>query len=375
MLAMLRRQSTSVIAIDRGRLSLRAVQLERTQERWRVHHWINLESEPSTASPPERDLSLDLRLAFGPGTFTGNQVAMLLSPPEIEYRLLDVPATVLNVPQDQLRGALQFELDRHLPWPTMECELAVWPGQPGAGGRVNAMVAAARNAHVQKHLDTLTAAELECQRADVVPSAMVQLCGDEIGESAADRLKTVWGILDIGFNTSRLYLIYEGAPVYARVVRGSGRELTETLAGALHVEFAIAEQYKRIYGLTPSERGFRSVVGGLARISEEALPGVLYSILRPVLEAMADELEKSFRFVLGRMSRSVAGRLYLVGGGARLKGLSELLSNRLGVSVGAPDPARVLPLESHTAQPHPMCSAALFPVLAPCVGLAMMGDH
>jgi Tfp pilus assembly PilM family ATPase len=148
--------------------------------------------------------------------------------------------------------------------------------------------------------------------------------------------------------------------------------VTETLARELHVEFRLAEQYKRIYGIRETDRGFRSLVSGLSRVNEEALPSVLYAVLRPVLDHLTAEIEKSFRFVLGRLPPVPHGPLFLIGGGARLQGLLEVLAARLGVPVCHPDPRTAL--GAGTPTDHPACGPDQFPALAACVGLALLEE-
>ncbi len=366
MLGLLTRTKTTATVIDFGSCALRAAQLRRDGDRWRIHHWVNIEREPESAQAKPPDYTGDIALAFGPETFEGRRTALLLSPPAVEYKMLEIPRPVLDQPPHQMRESLQFELDRHMPWPASECEIAAWAIHDGQGGSTDAMVVAARTATVQGFLDMLDDARLECVAADLVPNAMIPLCGPA-GAGAE-----LWGVLDIGLQAARLYLIHRDRPVFARVVRGGGGELTETLTSALRVEFRIAEQYKRIYGVKQTDRGFRSVLGGLSQISERELPGVLYAILRSVFDAMAEEIERSYRFVLGRLNGVSAGPLYLVGGGARLPGLTHLLTDRLGVPVSLPDPKPVLDTRRVGGEgEHPACTAHNFPVLAPCVGLAM----
>lgn len=373
MLQLLTMRRTSVIGVDVGACSVRAVQLQRGQGRWHVHHWVNIETEPVTGDPPEPDFTESMKLAFGPGTFTGGRAALLLSPPEVEFRLIEVPAPVLKLPPDELKDALRFELDRQMPWPTDECEIGAWPVQSGATSSANAMVVAARVAPVNRALELLQAVDVECVRADVPPHGMMRVCRQQEQPVAEP---TLWGVLDIGFRCCRLYLVHAGHTVFARVLRGGGREVTESLARALHVEFRIAEQYKRIYGIQQTERGFRSAVGGLHRISEDALPGVLYAILRPMFEALAGEIERSCRFALGRLSGATVGGIYLVGGGSRLRGLDAVLSGRLGVPVAPPRPGGELaPTGAGNSEPHPALSQSLFPVLAPCAGLAVAEEE
>jgi len=373
----LTRKRTSLIGVDFGSCSLRAAQLRGTADGWCVHHWVNIEIEPTTPDPPALEYEKELGLAFGPGTFSGRRAGLLLSPPDVDYKLLELPAAVLEKSPAEVKSALQFELERQLPWPATESEIAAWPIRPGGKGSANAMVAAARTSTVQRWLDTLDTKGLECLRADIVPNAMTRVCAPASGTGTAQSGTAMWGVLDIGFLSCRVYLIYGDRPVYARVLRGGGRELSETLAGALHTDFAVAEQYKRIYGIRRTDRGVRSMAGELARISEDELPAVLYAILRPAIEAMAKDVERACRFALGQFPEATVGPIYLIGGGARLGGLVEALSAHLGITVSLPDPERALGGGGlhNRGTDHPLCSPANYPVLAPCVGLAMMEDR
>lgn len=370
MLKLLTRTTTSAVAVELGACSVRGIQLQKCAGEWRIHHWLNFESEPATAQHPEPDYRSVIRNAFGPGTFSGRSARLVLSPPDVEYRLLEVPATVLDRSQAEIRTALQFELDRQMPWPVADSEIAAWAVQAGATSSANAMVVASRSSAVKKYLDILESEGVECVHADILPNAMTAL---RLAGGEAEAPRTVWGILDLGFRACRLYLLHESRLVYARVLRGGGRELTETLARAMHVEFRIAEQYKRIYGLRQTDRGFRSLVGGMSRISEDALPSVLYAILRPALETLAGEIERSCRFVLGRLAGAAVSQICLLGAGARLQGLPEILSARVGVPFAMPELPPALARLAHRADgtEHPACSRTHLPALAHCIGMAV----
>lgn len=339
MLGWLSANRVSPIAVDFGTCSLRAVQLVRRSDGWQVYHWINVEVDPASADPPPLDYAGHLAMAMGPGAFRGRRAAIAMTPPEVEYRLLDVPTALLDKKQTELRAALTFELDRQLPWPAAEAEIAAWPVLAAAGACTSTMVAAARTSSVQKYLNLLAGQEIACVLADVVPNGIIRLHSQRTDEIVD---KEVWGVLDAGFRACRLYLMHGRRPVYARVLRGGGREMTETLAQKLHVEFRLAEQYKRLYGIQPSDRGVRAAGGGIGRVSEGALPGLLYAILSRTIDTLVSEIERSYRFVLDRNSSATTGPLYLAGGGARLKGLAEALELMLGVEVHRIDPVQSL---------------------------------
>lgn len=373
MLGLLTGQKVSPIAVDFGACSLRAVQLVREGAAWRIYHWVNVEVEPTSTEPPDIDHGAHLRMALGPGAFTGTRAAIALAPPDIEYRLLDLPSALLARKPGELREALQFELDRQLPWPARETEMAYWPvGEAAGGTTTSTMVVAGRTQAIQGYLDLLGAQELECVLADISPNALIRLHARQHSGPAPHNV--LWGALDIGFRACRLYLIHDDRLVYARILRGGGRELTDTLARGLHTEFTIAEQYKRLYGIQPTDRSVRASVSGLGRVDEQALPGMIYAILAGTIETLVREIEKSYRFALDRIPSASTGGLLLVGGGARLKGLGEVMAHRLGIEVRLPDPALAV-ANARTADGfHTPCTPFQFPALAACVGLAMKED-
>lgn len=373
MVALRIRKTTTLIGVDFGTCSLRAIQLRRRGNHWHVHHWVNLETEPNSAEPPPPHSAKDLQLAFGPGTFSGQRIALALSPPDVNYHLLDVPNAVLKQPPAQLRTALQIELDRQMPWPMTESEVAAWSLKPEATGKAPAMIVAAHRDTLESRLALLGEQRLECEHADIIPNAMIRLQQAQQTATGHESSKVLWGILDLGFQSCRLYLIHADRPVYARIIRTGGREWTETLAKTLHVNFAIAERYKRVYGIQATDRGLRSMLSGLTRVTEDELPSVLYGIMRPIIDEMAREIERSYRFAMGQWAGVQAGPLYLVGGGSRLRGLVDVLSARLGVPVCLPDPTALFGVgkNSTESEPHPVSKPSNYAVLAPCIGLVL----
>lgn len=367
----LARATTSVIAMDIGTCSLRAVQLIRAGSRWRVFHWMNVESVPTSAQPDLPNYLDHLGLAFGPGSFAGSRAALLIGPPHAEYRLLEVPAALLQNPAVDLRTALQFELDRQLPWPSSESEVALWPARETVGKQAGIMTVCARTQAIDSQLEMLDAHGCECTQVTVLPDAILPICSPA-GAGITTREQPLWGVLDIGFASARLYLIHAGRCVYARVIGGGGNEFTSAISEALHVDYPAAEQYKRKYGLVRSNRGLRASSAGLGRISEQALPSVLFAIVRPVLESMTSEIERAFQYAMTQCSAG-SGGLYVVGGGSRCKGLSGILAADLGLEVKTPDVPETLLAADGTKPEHPACGPGEFAVLAPCFGLAMGG--
>lgn len=364
------KQKTSLVAVDFGSCSLRAVQLRKHNGGWGLAHWVNLEHELTAPDPTPPHGPGELHAVFGPGTFLGADTAMAMSPPDVEYQILDVPAVVLQQPAEQLRSALELALNQQMSWPAAEAEIAAWSIKPATSGKTSVIVAAARRSVLNERLDRLGSQRLLCRRADIAPNAFIHL----LAKSTDHADTSVWGVLDLGFHSSRLYLMQGDRPVYARVLRQGGKELTETLVGSLHLDFATAERYKRTFGIRKTAgRGFRSGLGGLANISQEQMPGVLYAILAPAIEALAHDIERSYQFVLTQFADCSAGTLYLVGGGARLTGLIEALGPHLGVSIRLPEAGALITCcpDWREDPRHPALKPEQFCVLASCIGLTL----
>lgn len=334
---------------------------------------MNVESVPHSSEPDPVDHEGHLRGSFGLGGFSQQKTRLLLSPPDVEYKMLELPSAVLRQTSDALCTTLDFELEGQLPWALSESEVASWAINPKAETRTNAMIVSAHRQRIQNQLKLLDQLSLECLSAEILPAAASNFTPPSSPQEGETPL---WGVLDIGFKSCRLYLMHGSRPVYARVLQGGGRQLSEWLAEALHVEFPIAEQYKRIYGIRKTNRGFRSVVGGLSRLSEQSLPCVLYAILRDKIEGLCIDIERSCRFALGKVDASGAGPILLVGGGARLKGLAEVLSDNLGIPVFLPGSEffRASGIRLPDARPDDDAERSMLAAMTPCIALAMVEE-
>jgi Tfp pilus assembly PilM family ATPase len=141
-------------------------------------------------------------------------------------------------------------------------------------------------------------------------------------------------------------------PVYVRCLARGGEDMTRRIAEALGVTREAAESYKCHYGVGAApglgeEHGPCGVRGGSAdpsgaqagTLNGRRMASILLGVLRPSLRSIAEEVQRSFRYALGiYRDRPVSG-LWLIGGGANLVGLAEVMAELLGVPIfGASGP-------------------------------------
>lgn len=153
-------------------------------------------------------------------------------------------------------------------------------------------------------------------------------------------------IVDVGGGTADIAVIALGGTVASKNVRIAGEKLNTDISGYIRSEFKIligektAENVKiQIASLMPIEnvtettlKG-RDLVTGLPReviVTDSDVKNAIIHSISTLVESIKEVLEVTPPEIVGDiMQRGI----YLVGGGALLKGLKELLEDELGIAV------------------------------------------
>ena len=140
------------------------------------------------------------------------------------------------------------------------------------------------------------------------------------------------GILDIGAQRSKLVFFKDGKLDFFREIIVGGDDFTKAITGTVFhegraIQFSMDEamDFKTTYGYPLGFSEGMSFQG--VSLSEVG------AMMRPVVERLTSEIQRSIGFYVDQSEGSELEALYLVGGGARLKHLSEVLTEELGVPV------------------------------------------
>ena len=341
------------IGLDFGATAVRAVQLRRVGPRYSVVAAVELglrserNGEQRKGSP--QGLARRIQRALARQDFRGRQVVMGLSPPDVELHPLAIPippqagAGIITDPT--LAQAARIEVQRLAGFETEQVETDWWPLPPGRGTDTTAMGVAARTDQVIEWCEMCRMMGYECRRIDVSPCATARF-GFALHPPADDQ---VWAALDLGARSTRLTICIDDVPVLARAVGGGGQEWTQRIAETLEVTPESAEVFKRDHGMqlpgiaarggsgsgeefdqhesaNPTETGTATEV-----LTEVA--SMIYSALKPNLDILTREIERSYAYVLQSYPDRCAGPLLLLGAGAAMKNLDCFLRDRLGIRV------------------------------------------
>lgn len=333
MVRMLRRATRRTpIAIDVGHGGVRAVQLERNGEGWRVVRAARYEGDASDDpnGPSAEDLERRLRACLGQAEFHGRKVHLVLSSPDVECHALELPAALCSQPESQVAAVVRSEILR-LEGDTesdngSDVQVAHWTLPPCARAGPNTLGVAVNRGLIGRALQACDKVRLDCRRVDVAAAALGRL-GAALHTWEPDE---VWGVLDVGHRQTRLVLCVGEVPVLVRTAGTGGGAWTRRIVESLEISQRAAEIHKREHGLA-LPRSSRTKSGPGHTRSE--LGSMLFGALRSDLNALAAEVKRSYEYILSCYAPKKAADLVLVGGGAALGNLPEYLSRELGIPV------------------------------------------
>ncbi len=321
-----KRAVVTPIGLDIGPRCLRAAQLERLGDRWRVVRvttWERRESEMGTTVI--EGFAKRIRRTLEQGGYRGRRVVAGLSIPEVELHPLEIPEHGELQMAEKFSEAARWELERVGNMEANEAVSSYWRLPSSKTSRATAMGAIARSTDVDAADKLVQALGLDCERVDATACALSRVGSAVRRGSDVDR-REVWSVLDIGQRMLRLVLSVGEVPVLVRSLGQGSRSWTEGIAESLGLSVEAAEVHKRDHGIAPAN----------PEASPDAsaeIAAMIYNILRSDLEGVVGEIERSYEYVMRCYPELPAGGLLLVGGGADLKGLCTYLSKQLGVEV------------------------------------------
>ncbi len=154
-------------------------------------------------------------------------------------------------------------------------------------------------------------------------------------------------IVQIGANSTNIFIVDKGVPILSRSIDVGGLAITKAISKNLNISLEKAEQFK--YDLAASGEG-------------TTMPKMISDVVLPIFNEVKYIME-----VFGTKEGYTVEKIILTGGSAMLHGLPEYLSNQLDINVVIGDPwFRV----AYPVEIKPVLEQ-IGPRLAVAIGLAM----
>jgi type IV pilus assembly protein PilM len=253
----------------------------------------------------------------------------------------------LRMSKSELRQALKFEAQKHIPFSLEEVNLdAEILKDDLPDNKMLVLIAALKKESVQQRLKALDGAGLRPNIMDIDSLALVNAFNFNYPKVEIPEGKS-FCLLNIGATISNVSIIDNAIPRLSRDIHSGGANFTKKLMDAFNLDFKAAEELK------------------LAPDAERA--NKVKAIVESVLTNLALEIRTSFDYYESQNTSNVV-KIFLSGGGSKITGLKEMLAGSLGIEVEFWDAFKQIKINDKIDKAKLNQNAGIFNV---AVGLAL----
>lgn len=344
-----------VVALDIGSNSIKIVQLKQAKKGW------ELVKLGMAGLPPEAIVDgsiIDSMTVKNTVTDLINEqkvrdtdTVSALTGHSVIIKKVGLPAMT----EEELGESIQWEAEQYIPFPISDVNVDFQIlGEDASGrGQMDVMLVAVKKDVINDYTNVLMEAGLNPVVVDVDSFALENMLEINYALVPGENL----AIVNIGASITSISVIADGVTVFTRSVPMGGNQYTEEIQRQLSISFREAEDLK-----------LGKEVGG-ADASE------LATVIDSVNSNMVLEVRRSIDFFLGGSPGTFINRIYLSGGGSKVKGLPEKLQESTSMPVEMANPFNGIGYTPKTFEPEYLKEVG--PYFAVAVGLATrrLGDR
>jgi type IV pilus assembly protein PilM len=279
---------------------------------------------------------------------TATQVVTGVSGHSVIIKNIILPAMT----RDELEESIDWHAEEHIPYDLSDVSLDYQVTEETADS-TSVLIAACK----RERIDNLKQAIQLSGKTPVVidvDTFALQNCYEVNYQPDESQVVT---LLNIGASTMNVNIVRGNRSLFTRDITVGGSQFTDVLQRNLGLSFQQAEAVKR----------------GVAEAAEGIEEKSIEPLMNNVTEMVAMEIQKTFDFYRattddGEMS---VQKILISGGGSKLAGLAEDLSERLELPVEVLDPFRSIKVDTRKFDPDYL--SEIMPEMAVAVGLAVRG--
>ena len=313
------RKNNTMLGIDISSSSVKLLELSRQGERYRVENY-GVEALPPNAVVEKNIVDADgvskaLSRLLAKVRTTTKAVALAVSGSAVITKVIELNA---SLSEEEMEEVIRLEADQYIPYPLDEVSIdfEVIGPSPNSPDRAEVLLVACRSENVDIRSDVLDMSGLAAKVVDVEAYAMERafsLVSDQIDGGGQQTI----AIVDIGATTTSLSVLNGGRIIYTREQLFGGKQLTEEI--------------QRRFGLTFEESTVAKQTGGLPEEYEQ-------EVLQPFMDAIVQQVSRSLQFFYSSSHFTDVDHIVLAGGSSSIRGLDELVQEKIGTETSIANP-------------------------------------
>jgi len=340
----------NVVGLDIGSTGVRGVELKASKKgKLNLLRFHEVPLPPGAVSRGEvvdpEIVGIALKKLWSEAKFKSKNVVLGIGNERILVRDLSVPKMSLKY----IRESLPFQVQSMLQMPLEDCLLDFYPVSESTGEHgptVNGLLIAAEKREILGNIRAAERAGLIPVEVDLIPFALNRLLVHRV------HVNGTVALVEVGGNTTSIIIANHGVPLFVRIIPAGGNDLTQALVSGLEINYEKAEELKRVLkysleSITENDSSAKTSQCGCAKCVAEfasANDSGALEILQTVTSELLGSLRSTVNYFNNTRPEDPVLQVLLTGGGARLSGFAQALSEMTHISVTAADPFALITL-------------------------------
>jgi type IV pilus assembly protein PilM len=250
--------------------------------------------------------------------------------------------------ETELEESIQWEAERHIPFDINDVNIDFQILGSGSDNpdMMDVVLVAAKKDIINDYVSVIMEAGLNPVVVDIDAFALENMLGINYDIEKDE----IVAIANVGASVTNINIIKDNTSAFTRDIFKGGNQITEEIQRQLHVDYEEAEKVK------VGERG------------DSKAQGVVQEVLKTASESLAMEIGNSLDFFQSTSTYQKISKLYLSGGGSKIKDFDIILQQQIGIPVEIANPFRKIEYSEKSFDLEYLRDIG--PVMAVGVGLA-----
>ena len=261
-------------------------------------------------------VAAEIKSLFGMLKKNANYIITAVPSNELLIRNVEMP----KMDEKEIRESLKWEADEQLPYPVENAAIDFLKVDEDEEV-VEYLISAVKKNIVNNYLSPFERNNYKVDVVNIQPMALVSLLDYQ------QELEGNIAIIDIGTTTTQVTIANKKNIILSRTVDTGGNHFTKTLMEIEHDEYRDAEEKKIEQGLEAEKTN--SSAESVEQFQLDSAIGE-EKRLNTLADSLASEITRSFNYFNIKRRGEEISKVFITGGGARLKGLKKFISEELG---------------------------------------------
>jgi type IV pilus assembly protein PilM len=218
----------------------------------------------------------------------------------------------------ELEESIQWEAERYIPFDIndVNIDFQIFGSSPDNPDLMDVVLVAAKKDIINDYVSVIMESGLNPVIIDIASFALENMLAINYD---IDKDETV-AIVNVGASVTNISILKNNISGFTRDIFKGGNQVTEEIQRQLHIDYEEAERIK---------------IGSKV---EAASQPAIQSVLKAASESLAIEIGNSLDFFQSTSTYEKVARLYLSGGGSKIKDFDIILQQQIGIPVEVANP-------------------------------------